>query len=260
MKKNDGIVMTKQTAAPNTDNTQKWLEHPAIEWMVDNKWSMLGLIGILFIGLIVTYRYVSLSTIRAEEDYLRAQNTFVLFQNSSLNQVADNGSQFLLPLNQIITKHPELQADYDGAIAQTLILTQQISEAEPFVQRTFTRTSSEDLNFYHQYSQVSLLISKGNYDEALNHAMALKNSLEESEQGPDQILYGMNLLRIALLNQQLNQIRAENEVWTTIANYLSKHPKETTKIEKTFALGWPSIDEYRANRVKILANALKEKN
>jgi len=245
--------MSRQTTSstPQADNFQlKWLEHPWVEWLVENRWSTFGLLVAVFAGLILCYRYVSISNTKAEEDYLRAENEFILYQNSLQDSARQDDALLLVQLEEIMSRHPELHANYDGAIGQTLLLSKGLQEAQPFAQRTFKRTSGDDIKNIHRYSTISLLISKPDYKEALQESLALKTSLDQIPDSSKTVLYGMNLLRIAILNQQLEQTEGEKKSWAEIKNYLSEQPEVIAKIEKTFGVGWPSVAEYMAIRLK----------
>lgn len=96
-------------------------------------------------------------------------------------------------------------------IAQVLLSLDRVDEAEPLA-----RASLDQLRkvapAYAEFAEISLLICRKNYQKALERAVSLKEALEEK----GSLLYGKNLVRIAFLQQQLENGAGETAAWSEL--------------------------------------------
>ncbi len=146
-------------------------------------------------------------------DYLVAEKTF--------NEWSGDRNEKLIKLQKILKQHPELHPKYDGRIAQKLLLTSQQGLALSFSKAAQKRVGSFS-PYYLQFSNCSLLIGEKKFEEALSQSQALKVALDHDanfwkkrselvQHGA--VLYGYNLLRIAFLQQVLENVPGEIEAW-----------------------------------------------
>lgn len=126
-----------------------------------------------------------------------------------------------LELKKLLKKYPDLSAQYDAFIGQTLLANFSTQEATPFIDRTLSRTGQP---YFGDYGRTSLKISKGRYEEALQEAVDLKERVikdkafwEKSKEGS--VLFAFNLMRIAVLNQQLQRWVEEQKAWQEVKQY-----------------------------------------
>ena len=136
---------------------------------------------------------------RAEEEFVQAAQSFVKWE-----EMIDRESDAFTALQGAIKKHPELEAHYDGRVAQNLLAVRDAEGARPFMDRALKRTGQP---YFSEFSQTSLEISRGNFKQALGEAESLKEKMESDEafwKGGDEgsALFAFNLLRVALLSQE----------------------------------------------------------
>ena len=82
--------------------------------------------------------------------------------------------------------------------------------------------------FHADFSKATLLIERGEYQEALEKAVCLKQTLALQKEGlralqPRQsAIYAHNLLRIAFLQQALKNVYGEKAAWEELESFLEK--------------------------------------
>lgn len=237
------------------------------DWLSENGKNILyGLAGIL--GLIViTYAFSSGQTSKAEQEYIQAANDFAYFTKSDTQDPALTQAA-LDRLKATMSKHPELHAVYDGAIAQTLLNRSQVEEAKPYAAATLKRVSSNDLPFYKDYAETSLLISQQDFKTALERTVALQQKMNEviAAQGADRSfgdeLFALNLLRVAMLQQETGDKAAELKTWqewkqyaglsTASSTTLKVNPQAFRIIIQDLAVGSISLPDYISYRESLL--------
>lgn len=210
--------MSKQSKQQPTISSfldSHWSNHPAVEWALNNKqtllWAALG----IFAGLILTYRVLMNRSINAEGDFFRAQTAFVNFQEAAIKSKSEAAAT-LKELESIMKTHPELHGKYDAPLAQTLLIEDQIPLAEKYAQATFKRTKNDFIDNYHEFAATSLLIGNGNYQEALVQAQNLKEKMNAESSKTENTLYFFNLIRLAVLHQQIGNNQEEKQLWEEV--------------------------------------------
>lgn len=239
------------------------------EWLSKNGKNAVYLLVGLIALLIIVYRLSSTHTIQAEKDYMQAAADFALFQKPAANG-STAANEALQSLNSIMAAHSELHAAYDGAIAQTLLNRGQPAEAKPFAQRVLNRTKSDELPYYSDFASTTLLIAEQQYAQALEKAIKLQSMMSEQidrtaaepERSFGDILFAFNLLRVAMLHQQLGNKDLELQAWQKWKQYagLDKAAKENLKVNpqafrsliQQLAIGSISLPDYISHREKLL--------
>lgn len=211
-------------------------ENPTIRWISQNGANLVWvLLGIIIAGLLV-YRLLGGSS-ASTQDFLQAEASY---RSLVKDHDADKQQQALTTLASILKSAPTLQSKYDGMVAQVLLNRGKVSEAQPYIERTLARTSNDDTPYFADYSNTTLTIGNEAYAEALTQAQALDNQLTE-ENAP--ILKAYNLLRIAMLQQQLGNKPGELQAWEKFRPY----SPYTALVE-----GKVSINQYVQARIEEL--------
>ena len=149
----------------------------------------------------------------SSKDYRAAETIFAQWSGTRNEQ--------LVKLQKILKQHPELRAKYDGRIAQKLLLSSEEGLATSFSKAMLKRVGYFS-PYYTQFSYGSLLIGGKKFQEALVHSKILKQTLDQDRDfwktksevfSHGQMLYGYNLLRIAFLEQALDNAQGEIEAW-----------------------------------------------
>lgn len=199
----------------NHDLSDSIAESPLIQWIAHNGrallWIFLGLLAATFL----IHKIFWGSFGGSEQDYYKAEGEYYTFDSSTDPKAQQEA---LLSLSSLLKRHPDLQSKYDGPMAQTLINREDFKQALPFAERTLVRTGQDHLPFYADYAETTLMINDQKYGEALKKALALKGKMIEAKEDPHATefgdpLYLFNLLRIAMLQQQLEQKSEELKAW-----------------------------------------------
>jgi hypothetical protein len=180
------------------------------DWMRENLNSIIAIgAGLLVLGSLVVYQWNSGSL----SDYITAEKTF--------NEWSGDRNEKLIKLQKILKQHPELHAQYDGRIAQKLLINSEQGLAASFSKATQKRIGGLS-PYYTRFSNCSLLIGEKKFESALSESKALKLALDQDEAFWETkselvrhggILYGYNLLRIAFLEQYLGNADGELAAW-----------------------------------------------
>ena len=234
--------------------TEEFMEYSLVEWLSAYKKYLAWGAFIFFLLMILMYRWLSTQTLKAENDFFGAQLDFKRFEEKSVK--TDDQAAFLnefQKLDALIDRHPELQAKYDGPIAQTFIIAHLPDQARPVAENLFTRTKSEPVHFYQQYANASLLISEQHYQEALASALALKDQMnQQTDATAGGTLYVFNLIRLASLYQQLNMPQEELKTWETLQSYKTD-VNALVAAYQLFRENHFSLNKYIEERRKALA-------
>lgn len=223
MQKND--LTNEPNLIENQDFSTMLGENSFIQWISNNsKMLMYSFLGLLA-AIILLYRFVFSQSTQSEGDYFNAANRFAQFQKLVEQQDIVAAEEALSQLTPIIQRHPELHAQYDGLIAQ-LLLSTNVKEAKKFAVPTLARVSQDQLPYYIEFANTTLTIEEKKYADALQQALQLKQKMLEVAQADNQplefgdSLFAFNLLRIGMLQQQLDQKDAELATWQEWNYYL----------------------------------------
>ncbi len=257
----------EHTNTPDWADTLK--ETPAFEWLMENRKSVPYIFLIILSLIVIGYKLTSNRAAKAETNYLQAEYAFNLLQESIQNPSKSSEREgALVQLRSIVATYPELESKYDGVVAQLLLAQNQLNEALPFAERALNRTKQDQLEFYHEFSQITLLVSGAQQSEALRRSIALKEQMmQKAEKYPigseerdyGDLLYGFNLIRIGLLSQGLNE--TSNEInawkeWNRLSNDKEKtnllNPQSLQSINALFSEGSFTLEAFVQARLKAL--------
>ena len=248
--------MSKFSSSNQSDPFKdKWDMDAIIDWISSNKQIIIGVLVGLFLVLIASYRYLSQKDVNAEINFLKAETLFTEFQeNNFSNPVV--AREKLKELDELFKKYPDLQVKYDGALAQSLLLSNQIPQSSSYMKAIFNRVQPDHLQLYQQYSQNSLIIGGGDFTKALQDAQDLKKTMDTSNSiDSHPILYLLNLIRIAVLQDQLGQKQEEAHAWKLIETHLASYPND--QVNQAFKVGNTSLEKYMKTRKLSIQQSYK---
>lgn len=253
---------TKKSQQEQTE-TLDWADsvqqHPAFEWMLDNRKYLPSAFLILLAVIVIGYKLTSGRASQAESNYLLAENYFSQIQSSEEGLAgAEKRVEALTKLQSITNSYPELQSRYDGIISQLLLAQGEVEEAVPYAQRTLNRTSKDQAPHYEEFSKITLLISEAKYNEALSHSLKYKQKLTNLI--ATDLLYTYNLLRIAMLYKEMGLQKEEVSAWKEWTLHTSGKSEKTIKpetleiVNALFSEGNFNLARYIEGRKKKLKN------
>lgn len=221
--------MKKETVTPQFD-AQNFLDQEGVlHWITKyGSYVFYGAIA-LFLLMFFVYRMSSEQSSHAEANFVTAAN---LYQQAVSGKDAVKKTEAINDLLPILAKQPELKAVYQGDLAQILLERGAIDQALPLANETIARVSSDQIDQYLSYASASLLIEQKKYQEALKEAQQLKEQIKDND-----LLNAFNLVRIALLQQELGDREGELqawEQWKRYAGWKGTAPKEKTLDQKTY--------------------------
>ena len=231
---------------------------------------------ILYITLLILvvfvwmYRVNSGKTAEAQTDFLNAQSEFIKFQENPVYDPNEADSPFV-KLEEILKRHPELHAKYDGLIAQTMLLKGDVDMAKKYADKALDRTANDKLPFYSDYTKTTLLIASKDYPVSLEQAKSLRLQMNENavSAGNDPMarkfgdaLYALNEVRIALLQPYLANPKEELAALNTLKSYSQPSqngavisPEAFNAVLSQLQEGTVSLQNYIAEREKLLTLA-----
>jgi len=180
--------------------------------------------------------------------YAKAEAAFSQWQDSPLEE------DLYLSMKNTIQVVPALEKKYEAVIAQKLMSTDKINEALLMANRSIERVK-HDVPFHSAYGQTSLLIEQGNFQQALENAVALKEKMGAShlsDPKPGSLLYAHNLLRIACLQQELNNRPGEKAAWEELESFIQSNPSASDLLKSSFSEKQVTLTQYIDARKKAL--------
>lgn len=246
--------MNKSSPSPinNIHFDEDWTSHPAIEWLSNNKhflmWGFLGLLA----ALILASRLITWKTLDAEKDFFQAQTAFNHFEEAAVSTEDQTAAADMEQLEAIMKRHPELKPKYEGPLAQTLLITGEVPQAEPFINDILKRTKPDHLSLYQNYTKGSVLIGEGRYADALQNAKQLKADLDQLGGESNSILYVFNVVRLAMLYQQMNEPQNELKMWEELENQ-PQRLEALVAAAQAYQIGNASLEQYIEERKSALA-------
>lgn len=151
-------------------------------------------------------------------------------------------------MEQAFKKAPALKKKYESAIAQKLLVLGRTEEGLKMAQGVLAR--AKDLAPLHAaFAAGSLLIEQGDYQQALEQAVALKEKMRDQKPF---VLYAELLIRIATLHQQMKNQPGEKVAWEELQAHLKTDPLSADSILGSFSEKQVDLMQYMLERQKAL--------
>lgn len=231
-------------------------------------YALLALIG-LFIGALLAYKMTQKGLERQEVEYIKARQISLLI-DKGVGSV-ESRQKALDQLMTIVKNNPHLHSEYDSKIAQELLNEGRGKEAEAFADLAILRATNDFLPFYSDFSEVTLMTSKGDYRQALDKTLVLKAQmlqnlaefkLKKQPKKFGDVLFAFNLLREVFLMQQVGDKAGEKRAWQEFSSYVgfagAPPPKESLsreafqRVAAEFNSGKENLATYMEQRLKNL--------
>lgn len=163
-------------------------------------------------------------------------------------------------MNKALKKVPSLAEKYEASIAQKLFETDQISDVLVHAYHSLKRIE-KDAPFHAAYGETTLLIEQGAYQDALERSVRLKehmgrardwNQIVGDQLLGGSLLYVHNLLRIACLQQKLQNKPGEKAAWDELESFLVQKGAISRLFLSNFREKGLDLTNYIAERRKQL--------
>ncbi|MGE3953579.1 MAG: hypothetical protein AB7F31_00080 [Parachlamydiales bacterium] len=197
------------------------------------KYTLFLGIGLLILVTVLAVRWGPSKEGEVERDYLYARQ-LAAEMAGNLKGVA------VTDFEGIVSRHKELQAQYDGRIAQYWMKEGHPEAAEPYVKRIAHRIGKQAPH-YTELAHASLLAG----EEALKETQRLRLAVSEKEYP---LLATYLTLRTALLQEELGRAEAQGS-WHELILLLEAHPKETRPFQAAMREGRVSLLDYAKSRL-----------
>jgi hypothetical protein len=163
-------------------------------------------------------------------------------------------------MQKCLGKVPELAVKYRPFIAQKLFLEKELEGALSMASIALQQIQ-HDVPFHAAYAETSLLIERREFQQALEHAVALKEQMRRECQFSSKtgdvaigsVLFAHNLLRIACLQQELHNPPGEKVAWEELETFLKDNEAVSNLILSNFRDKELDLHHYIAERKKTLA-------
>ena len=159
------------------------------------------------------------------EDAIRAKKAFENWKKAPLDV------NLRTEMSKSLKKIPGLERAKESEIAQIMVSAGQVDFADLLAKQAIGRLRKES-PLHASYAEASLDIEKGEFQKALEASVALKAQIERNLEAKalkgknlqgGSTLYGLNLLRIALLQKQVGNAPGELSAWEEVKGLLDMH-------------------------------------
>lgn len=247
------------------DSLDELRDNPYFQQFVKKRFLLPFVFLAVLALIIIAYKVTSGTSMKSETAYIQAEKDLTQLQQGVQiplgSQAGQSSAEMLL---NTIQAYPDLQAKYDGILAQWLLIQGDVKQASPLAERTLARTSSDDLALFADFTRTTLLASQGDYEHALEQAKLLNIRLKEAvlQKGEkmqvfENKLFAYNLLRIAMLEKELKNTKGELEAWNAWKQYSEKESSLAAsfrEIAKELEVGNLTLADYIEEREKVLGN------
>lgn len=182
-------------------------------------------------------------------NYAEAESAFAQWKDSPLDE------KLYMSMQEAIKAVPSIGKKYEATIAQNLLNTDRMEEALVMANRSIERVKDE-APFHVTFAESSLLIEQGNFQQALENAVALKEEMGSTFGSSDKggsLLYIHNLLRIACLQQALHNGPGEKVAWEELEDLLEANTRLSQLILGNFSSEEVDLSQYIQMRKKELS-------
>lgn len=190
------------------------MEHPIFQRLKEYQKPISYALIALILGVVLLYRLLAGQTAKAEIDYIHLSESSAVLNNPDSS--FEKRQTALNEMHALLDQYPQVQAKYDGMIAQQLLIEKKFEEATPLIDRTFSRVASTASPYDIAYAKTSLLLAEGKTDEGLKEAYLLRQKMLEEIKPFGGVLFAFNLIRITLLEKQLQHNDLELKAWNEL--------------------------------------------
>lgn len=199
------------------------MDHPIFQKIREHQKPISYILLALFLGVVLLYRMLAGQTSRAEHDYISLSESSAILNNPQAS--TDKREAALNDMIALLNRYPATQAKYDGMIAEQLLIENKSSEALPLINRTLNRVTDTASPFVIDYAKTSVLLAEGKEEEGVQAAYLLRQKMLDEKSPHGGVIYAFNLVRIALLEKQLNHRDLELKAWNELKDMAnSSHP------------------------------------
>lgn len=150
-------------------------------------------------------------------------------------------------LQKALKDNPELETKFGAQIADAFILQSEIDKAQPFADSVLNRVRKHTPE-HTAFAEGSLLITKGEFQQALVNALSLKANLDQSS-----LLYGFNLVRIASLCCILENPDQEISILKELETYMETNKKASSILVQCFHENELTLADYIHHRKDVIS-------
>lgn len=227
---------------------------------LDRRW--LSASAAVFFGIVILIVYSQSGS--SASSFMRAEKVFAEWESMPQDEA------LFRAMSQALEQVPELRDKYQAVIAQQLIAVGKGAQAFPLAYGVL-ETAREETPLHADYAETSLLIEQGECQRALERAVGLRERIAKEcdvEKFCQDVLvggaflYAHNLLRIAFLQQELQNAPGETAAWHDLEAFLERGRSSPVSelILNSFREEGVDLAHYMADRKRQLQNSLPLEN
>jgi len=253
-------MQSEVMSSEEKDWSRKMIQHSVGQWVIKNRFYLFLTVVSVIILTVIFFQLAPFFGRGKQNGYVSAELVYAHWKESPTNP------DLFTRLESYLKRYPELTQKYDGPIAQEFINVGEPAKAYPFAIKNLERVKG-DAPYFSDYGATTLLLSKGEYAQALREAQDLKERMvsdpdfqirEDSVVPVGSFLYAWNLIRIAFLQMQHQNYSGELDAWNSLEDFLgwdegiSKHPRVSEMILRNFQEKDITLPDYIAYRKRML--------
>jgi len=244
-------IEARMTHNPSPYFEDKWFSF----FSQKQRWLTSAAMGVAGVAVLIFYFQSS----PKPEAFIAAEEAVERWQSS-------RDEESYLAMTRAFKTVPALEKKYEAIIAQRLVEKDQLEQALILAHRSLSRVHQE-APFHAAYGETSLMIEQGNYQEALQRSVSLKeqmakmgdwNRLGAGQYAGGALLYAHNLLRIAFLQQELVNPAGERVAWEDLEVFLGANQSLAALLFKNFREKEIDLTNYIAERKQQLIKNLSQ--
>lgn len=175
-------------------------------------------------------------------------------------EASPDDESLYLKMKEAIQKAPAIERKYEAVIAQKLLDSARTEEGLVLAKGSVERSKGE-IPYHADFAANSLLVEQGAFQEALEKTVQLKENMDRAfdlnrlageRLVGGSLLYAHNLLRIACLQQQLNNKPGEKAAWEELESFIQGETPLADLVKASFSEKRIDLANYIADRKKQL--------
>lgn len=257
----------------NDDHGPSFIESNSFLWVRKNSNLLFYILLGLIILFILIYKTGSYRSSRSESDYFMAEKEYQkILKSMQDGEKNDSLKSSFESLQKILKNSPSLASKYEGVLTEAYIIDENNKEALLYGKNVLSRVKKNNLPYYNNFSEITLLIANNELENSLEESLILKTNLEKEKEKDEQSfsylekIYAYNLLRIPFLQQKLEKYEEALSSWQKLDEYLYLSKSETiyfqeskNLLENLFSSEKISLKNYIQNQINAFEKPINSK-
>jgi hypothetical protein len=202
------INVTEQMVVEGSSSEERWTN------FFINRWRQILLgIAIAFLLLLASFFFIKKEPKLSQTAVSEKQFHKMLSDSLSPDILLEQSQR-------LFSQSPSLKTRFQATLAQNLMAKGEWNHSVNYAEAALVDTGKIQPQLFTEFSQISLDIGQKKYKQALDRSIQLKEQLATQEAPSYSILAAYNLLRIALLQQEVGDAQSELNALSDYNRYI----------------------------------------